>query len=929
MFRRALLVVSLILVAASFAWAEEGPTAFPLELDNPEIVDALLTPDGLTPPPARRPIGAKAAEPIGARFLQYIDEYEWTVNPAVGELDGPTFKELSQTMLDAVDLAPEWLRMHLAHRFFELAETTAELLAGLIVDPPDERYRDELAFLVAHSSRNDLQGNEDIEAFLVANVAAIYDYDEFLDYVEVIDSGESGEGDYGTTLRYNVLVDEDVEIYDLPREVYYWNVVHPKLDVEGPDFINPLDGRSAAPEDGGVFFRDYLMFDVEGEGSYHTPMYFAGVDEADLQNLLPSARGYLTDMGIHNLEIAYQAGTNDVVFAEFAYGSGQVFATTLRLAAAFTDNGCPLLENLLNQGCGDVLLNEGARIALLGDTIPAEFETALTNLGRWGDTTQITTAQLTAYTDDDWAALKSTYDKVVVPPYQSLDFYTLITEETVRGKLHEYITGDVTETLYNVLQMHLATDDADDPAGLVFPGNFTVTPQATNETDAITLYGRPILVDMLTGIDVLWDGIQVTLSGDRPLWDNATAIEAVGNWAGKNMLDNIAERYALDARVERSLHPVRIAYNHFGNCGELQDLGSAAMRAALIPGGLVSTINEDHVWSEFYANDEWHAFQNDWSNGANNIDNPGICYDNPDPDVGKNISFVVFWYGDGRIEQVPERYTAHITIDFVLTDANGDPVPDAVIDIYSEGWMSSSKYQGAWLVTDPDGRATINLGDWRNYFVHIEAEAGVYPGKKGEKVTLARIVVAEDAAPDSHFTFEHQFEGATVKVTETPVEPENDSYALHLTFDATDRLASVTSALSSARAYYEMGPPSLDVFLVDADNRENARRNRPFEAALAWMGVTSFDEVIYPPDDRDWTLLVTHHTTMISDHLLDIDLTVEGEPYDPPPGDDDDTADDDAIDDDAADDDATDDDATDDDAADDDDDDDDDSGCGC
>jgi Transglutaminase-like superfamily len=893
MFRQ-MLAALLVLAAANFAWAAPGVTIDVTPLEDVEIVDAILAPD--TAPQLNEtsaPIRPLAEGDIGAQFMQYTNEFEWTVNPAIGTLTEPTVPTLSATQQAAVDTAPDWLKMRLTHRFFELMPALADELAELIADPEDDLFRDEIAFLVAFSTRNDLQGMDDATAMLTAIPRTIYDYDTILDYVEIVEIGDGATGDYGTTLRYNIEVDGTPEVYDLPMDVYYWHVVHPKLDVEGPDYIDPLDGRDDPPSAGGQFYREYLMFDIEGEGSYSTPMYLHGVDEADLQNLSPSARGYLTAQSIHNLEIAYQDGTSNVVFAEYAYGSGQVFATTLRLAEAYTQNDCPLLENLLNQGCGDVLLPAATPIALIGDVLVPEFQTALEAVGRWADTTRLTGADLAAFDEDDWANFKATYGKAVIMPYQPAAFWSdVICEGKTPARLEDYVRD------YNVLEIHPIFNDSELSAVLTFPTGFQIAPQAANETDAVELYGRPILADMLAGIDVLWDGETIGLSGDRPLWENDYAIHAIGNWIGKNMLDNISERVAVADDVERALHPVRIAYNHYGNCGELQDIGAAAMRTALIPAGLISTINEDHVWNEFFFNGEWRPFQVDWSNSTNNIGNPGICYDNPDPDVSKNISFVVFWLGDGRVELVPERYSAYITIDFELTDANGEPIPDALIKIYSEGWMTSSRSQGAWLVTDAAGQATVKLGDWRNYFVNIETGAGDYPpSDKGEKVRMASIVRADDAEPDAHFTFEHQFDLPLVRNSAADVETKNDSFAFHVQFDATDRLAAGTSAFGSGRPYYEMEPPALDVFLVDPDNREKARKDNPFEAAAAWLGVSSLDETIYPPDDRDWTLLVTHHSTPSSDHLLDIQVTADGELYVPeeePADDDDDDDNDDA-----------------------------------
>ena len=73
-----------------------------------------------------------------------------------------------------------------ASRVLILDPTYGEQLADLILNPSDVRTTDELAFLVAMSGSRDLQyGN--IVALLEDNVRMIYEYDAWLDYVEVVD----------------------------------------------------------------------------------------------------------------------------------------------------------------------------------------------------------------------------------------------------------------------------------------------------------------------------------------------------------------------------------------------------------------------------------------------------------------------------------------------------------------------------------------------------------------------------------------------------------------------------------------------------------------------------------------------------------------------------------------------------------------------
>lgn len=885
MIHRLFSLLVLMLFCTPLAQAQTGVQTPPRPLDDYYLVENPVQPSFVSTfnPPASLP--PKAADDFGEVFLTNKDDLVWSVDPTIGQLAEPTFLSLSDTQKDAVDLAPTWLQTPLAHRFLDLNADVAEELAALIITPPDDRYRDELAFLVAYMGTKNLEGCRDRVALLTANVQTIYENDADLDYVEIVEIEDDGKGDYGTTLRYNVLNDGVPGTYELPMEIYYWYVVHSKLDVESPDYIYPLTGNDEDPADGGISYREYLLYDIAGEGSYHTPMYFAGVEEADLQNLNPSARGYLTDLSIHNIEAVYHGVGPEAAMVEFAYGSGEIFATTLRLETAATENGCPLLENLLNQGCGDVSLNTGAPIALLGDTLVPEFQTALTNLGRWADTTQITTAELTAFTEDNWTALQGAYDKIVILPNQTRDFYETIANN--KAHFETYVNA------YNVLQIHLATDDADDPAGLVFPGGFTCAPQAANETNEVTLYGRPILIDMLAGQEYLWDGEEVNLGGDRPLWDNTCAVAAIGNWVGKNMLDNIAERYDLGADVERSIQPVRIAYNHYGNCGELQDLSAAAMRTALIPAALVSTMNEDHVFNEFYCNDEWRPFQVEWSNNLTQIDNHGIAYD-ANYGGSKNISFVISWLGDGSLATVPDHFSDYITANFTITDADDKPVPDCLIELLGPA-IYGGVNEGLSLITDTNGQATVTLGENVSYFMRLESSAGDYPPTKDGKTGYLQIIDSEDATAGAVFEVEYQFEDTMVNMTPMDIEQKNDTFAFHVTIGATHRWAGMTNIFSSIRAYYPRDEKLLDVYLLNDANLKKAQAENAFEAAAAYLGVAELDELIYPPQEGNWNLFIKALMADQSDHSFDITVTTEGDLYVPETDDDDnnDTTDDD------------------------------------
>ncbi|MEW6070013.1 MAG: caspase family protein, partial [Candidatus Thermoplasmatota archaeon] len=124
---------------------------------------------------------------------------------------------------------------------------------------------------------------------------------------------------------------------------------------------------------------------------------------------------------------------------------------------------------------------------------------------------------------------------------------------------------------------------------------------------------------------------------------------------------------------ERPIQPVRIAHHHNGNCGELQDLTAAAARTCLIPASGICLIGEDHVWNEFYYDDAWHQWDNYWSDGGSVIDN----FENYWVGWGRRGGSGIFrWNGDDSIEDVTSSYVPTAPY-WTYTEAGSVYVPAA------------------------------------------------------------------------------------------------------------------------------------------------------------------------------------------------------------------------------------------------------------
>ncbi len=165
---------------------------------------------------------------------------------------------LTSMAQDAVDRAPEWIQIDLADNLSRLSDSYQDIYADMILEASDP-YVDELIFEIAHIAPQVLGVSYFHPEILEFNVSLLYDTDEHLAYADIIDYGTSlTGGDYYSTIEYRVYEDPDTLTFELPREIYYWFVVHPKLHKERPEYINPLTGYYADPPTG-VFWRDYLF----------------------------------------------------------------------------------------------------------------------------------------------------------------------------------------------------------------------------------------------------------------------------------------------------------------------------------------------------------------------------------------------------------------------------------------------------------------------------------------------------------------------------------------------------------------------------------------------------------------------------------------------------------------------------------------------
>jgi len=145
----------------------------------------------------------------------------------------------------AIAVSPDWLRNDLRWNLGRMNESNQDRYASVILGAGSP-ITDEVAFMVAHLSWNILSMSSFDQTLLANSAQLLYTNDQTLDFVQINDYPGSG---YYSTTEYVFLDQGSPAQVEIPRDIYYWYVVMPKLSDE-----LPLQDSSVYDE----FWREYL-----------------------------------------------------------------------------------------------------------------------------------------------------------------------------------------------------------------------------------------------------------------------------------------------------------------------------------------------------------------------------------------------------------------------------------------------------------------------------------------------------------------------------------------------------------------------------------------------------------------------------------------------------------------------------------------------
>ncbi len=170
---------------------------------------------------------------------------------------------LTDLARQAITLSPNWLTDDLVVAFDRLDNTLQDDLAVLIVDNDEPWTWDEVAFTIAHTSPEVLSATWFYPQLLQENAQLMYEHDASLDYVDIVDVGEPGvDPDYYSVTTYRVESGDEVVERTVDQDIYYWYIVHPRLEDESPMYVDGWEqcGGAQCPTtpESGRFWRDFL-----------------------------------------------------------------------------------------------------------------------------------------------------------------------------------------------------------------------------------------------------------------------------------------------------------------------------------------------------------------------------------------------------------------------------------------------------------------------------------------------------------------------------------------------------------------------------------------------------------------------------------------------------------------------------------------------
>ncbi len=742
--------------------------------------------------------------------------------------------ELTDLAQQAVDLAPAWLQDDLAVSLGRLGDDLQNELAVVLVDLDDPYLTDEVGFAIAHISPEVLDYRTFHPELLQLNAELIYAYDADLEYVEILDQGEPGtDADYYTTASFLVGEDGSVVEKTIDKDLYYWYVVHPRLEDELPEYLDAWSSSSGKEPDEGLFWREFLWDKAADECPEDRSCPLLRDTLAGVETVWEGKQETREDNGAIGELVGY-------VWEAIDFGAGD--ERPIQPSRIYT----------LGAGnCGEHadLSCAAARVGL----IPCRNVGARSNDHTWNE-----------FWDDRWVAWEPIGTHVDYFGYYGgpdVDYYSYDHLDNDCDGVTDF--GDDTED-HDEDGYSIADGDCDDGDGLVSPGGSEELNGYDDDCDGVADNDLDEF-----GLDYDGDGWSIT-DGDCNDLDLAVHPEA----------EEIA-----DSRDQNCDGVADEGTENEGNTDDADSDGYSIAdgdcddtNIAINPG-----VSE---WSDA-RDDDCDGLADEGLSGVDYDDDgytmaEGDCDDtnasvNPeadDPGMTSNnrLYAMTTVRGDTWVDSdLTESYGRPAWLEFQVSDPKGYPVDGAVLTVFGTWSVYGYPDYYAWAaegVSDLDGFASVMVGKHNKYGYAAYSDLGDDPG--GEYLYEATDFIEEYET----LSFEVQAPESNAGVLSiTQVDLEGDpELLLDVDYQVDSyRLTARGGRVGDSEFYWGSSMQTVDGGLVDRfvvgeANFDAFVAGEPFEAMAVEQASASGELQLELPLDQVYTLVL--HNPAVASHMV-------------------------------------------------------------
>lgn len=204
------------------------------------------------------------------------------VNGDQWRTDSSVLEVLSEEIVSAISRVPSWMQYDLRYKFRRIVSASVRKNMLALLNGTPMKYLDEVAYQLTYLPVEVLCDGRfsDTWDWLRKNAELIYTHADSLQYVRLVEHGDTAKGDWYTTTEYRIKKNGTYIWREIDRYYYYMFIVMPKIEQEGVYVTDRVS--STGQRTWGYGWREYLWSDPDSAYSYR-PVGISGYKVVNVQ----------------------------------------------------------------------------------------------------------------------------------------------------------------------------------------------------------------------------------------------------------------------------------------------------------------------------------------------------------------------------------------------------------------------------------------------------------------------------------------------------------------------------------------------------------------------------------------------------------------------------------------------------------------------